>query len=96
MGEDLEPIKPGPKEAWKHGPLVQAIIANEAYKNTQKYKSVRELAEEFSVLPSTIYTYRTRLGIRKLIEVANNGQRNTRQARRKSLGVRDMHNPIFL
>lgn len=75
MQED--PKKPGPKHAYKHQALWDAIIANEAYKDTPRYRSIRELAEEFKVVPATIYTIRTRLGYHKIIEVADNGQRGT-------------------
>lgn len=76
--EETPHIKnPNARGEIKKTPIVMAIISNEAFKGTPQYRSIRELAEEFNVLPKSIYTYRTRLGLRKVIQVASNGQRHT-------------------
>jgi len=78
VGDKVEaPNNRGKRGQIKRTPIVDAILSNETFKGTAQYKSVRELAEEFGVLPTTVYTHRTRLGLRKMIEVANNGQKYT-------------------
>ena len=64
-----EKTKTGPKGPYKHGPLVEAMIANEAYRGTHKFASVAELADRFNVTHATVYTYRKRLAMKDLIQL---------------------------
>jgi hypothetical protein len=66
--------KPGPKGPHKHGPLVEAILANEAYKGTPEYRSPTELSERFQVHINTIYTYRRRLALKGKLKLADKSQ----------------------
>lgn len=77
VGTEIEQSTRGrPKGKVKRTPIVDAILSNEIFKGTPNYRSPREIAEQFGVLPATVYHHRTKLGFRKLIDLANNGQRH--------------------